>query len=452
MRINLDIDERQVVRLWQAAARRMALVSTDGEPIMVLYPGRPNDGPGADFRDAVIVRGGVLRRGDIEVHVRSNSWWEHRHHVDRAYNRVVLHIALWQDEAAPIRVQNGGRVPLVVLDRYLDNNGGASSYSAFCGVINLPCREAGKRLSSETVAGILDDAGERRFNRKAGQLQSEIAVYGSGQCLYQNIMVALGYSRNKRQFLELARRLPLTRLESLSQGAYDVRDYLVRLQGVLLGTAGLLPSQRPGFTDGEVGEEWLKHLEKVSGDLRPHSVMSRRDWCLFKVRPHNHPVRRLLAMSHLIYRFRREGLQKGIINIMKKAVLDRDERKLESSLNVACGGYWAWHRDFDLVLGRPCSTLLGRERTAEMIVNVLLPFLFIQGRSVSQPARGEETLELYHSYHMLSFNSVTRHMMAQLGLDEGLVNSARRQQGLIHLYRNYCIRGTCATCELKTDH
>jgi hypothetical protein len=61
----------------------------------------------------------------------------------------------------------------------------------------------------------------------------------------------------------------------------------------------------------------------------------------------------------------------------------------------------------------------------------------------------EKSFALYHDYPRSGGNCVERHMTAQLGLNSQLVNSARRQQGLIHIYNTLCIRGRCDVCQLS---
>ena len=46
-------------------------------------------------------------------------------------------------------------------------------------------------------------------------------------------------------------------------------------------------------------------------------------------------------------------------------------------------------------------------------------------------------------------NAIEKHMNNQLGLNSDLVVSARRQQGLIHIYRTLCSQGKCGYCTLK---
>ena len=94
-------------------------------------------------------------------------------------------------------------------------------------------------------------------------------------------------------------------------------------------------------------------------------------------------------------------------------------------------------------------TLLGKNRTAEIIVNVLLPFCFAYGRYKDKSGLAEKALALYSRYPKLEANSLIRHMTRQLGVNKTAVNTAIRQQGLIHIYKNLCTRGRCYECELS---
>ena len=74
----------------------------------------------------------------------------------------------------------------------------------------IPCRGAGYRGNARLIASILDEAGEARFFARAAHFREIIAQSGAGQALYQGIMTALGYSKNKEAMAELAGRLPLS--------------------------------------------------------------------------------------------------------------------------------------------------------------------------------------------------------------------------------------------------
>jgi hypothetical protein len=66
----------------------------------------------------------------------------------------------------------------------------------------------------------------------------------------------------------------------------------------------------------------------------------------------------------------------------------------------------------------------------------------------NEPELMKKALELYDSYPKLAENEITRHMENQLCLKEPAEFTASHQQGLIHIFRNYCREGRCSECPL----
>jgi len=289
-------------------------------------------------------------------------------------------------------------------------------------------------------------AGEKRFRLKADEFRINLVGMAAGQCLYHGIMGALGYVKNKTAFQELATRLPLELLESVPRDV-SIEEYLARQQAWLFGTAGLLPSQRSSWPKPGV-DEWTYRLEKLWSQTPGKVPMSGIDWNLFKVRPSNSPVRRMAGMSYLLWRYRDNGLFNGLMNRLKE---DHPLGQLEDGLIVKGDGYWTDHCDFGAGM-KTNPTLIGSQRAAEIIINVLLPFTFAWSEATGQPDLGERAVCLYRQYPRLTPNAIERHMMAQLGLRGKLVGSVQRQQGLIHLYKTFCTQGRCEDCALGQLH
>ena len=446
-----SLPESQVIEIWQHQLwGRMELATEGGEPVKIIYPGRINDDRGADFRDAVIVTSRGLIKGDIEIHAKSSGWRAHCHHQDPVYNRVILHVVMWHDTEAATNLQNGENVPILVLGKYIKSPVDQSPNWAYPPAgLSMPCLKAAKRVTPGVMAEFLDSAGEKRFSAKAIKFQADLAQMEAGQCLYQGIMGALGYSKNKRPFLELACRVPLQLLESMTQGEMTDEECLARQQALLLGTAGLLPSQRPNWRqENKSGDKWIDKLEKLWDSSRQTVAMSYDAWHLFKVRPSNFPVRRIAAMSYLLWRYRERGIFNEIVDMIGEASIGKDYHRLERGLIVTGNGYWASHFDFGLGIRTGSRTLLGGRRAADIVVNVLLPFTFAWSKISSQPELERKVFDLYRHYPRLAVNAVERHMKSQLGLSGSLVNSARRQQGLIHIYNTLCTQGGCDRCFL----
>jgi len=440
--------ESRVVEIWRdRLPGRTDLVTEDNEPVRIVYPGRLNGDRGADYRDAVIATRQGLLRGDVEIHVKTSSWWAHRHHHDPVYNRVVLHVVFWNDVDRAVILQNGRKVPTLALHKFI---GDLSDVSADPVKIprthTMPCRDAVRRWDKELTGAILDAAGETRFFSRVADFQTELNLAGAGQSLYRGIMGALGYSKNKLQMVELAERMPLRKLESAASGELADYECLAQYHARLAGMAGLLPSQRTGtYYAAQYADNWIAGLERVWDGCRETATMSEDAWAFFKVRPGNLPTRRIAAMCHLLLRYKGEGMLAGLLGRLDEAAGEAGFRGLERALLVTAGSHRVAGAGSGLSGGGCYPALLGRGRAADIVVNVLLPFTIAWG---ARPELAGKALEIYRRYPGLDENALERHMVNQLGIGRYMVSTARRQQGLLHIYKTLCSQGRCGECPL----
>jgi hypothetical protein len=441
------LNEIQVVRIWQEfMSGRTDLATEEGGKVRIVYPGRPNDDRGADLRDAVIATGQGVRRGDIEIHVNSSSWWGHRHHQDPLYNRVILHVVYRHDAATAAVLENGREVPTLVLEKYIGERDATHASPGYCPARPpMPCRAVSSGENAEFVGGVLDAAGDRRFADKVADFRAALPEVGVGQSLYRGIMGALGYTKNKTPMMELARRMTLDRLES-EVAAAPGGAFLAGCQALLMGVAGMLPSQRADCD--RAGDAWVDRLEEAWTAYADITTMSAVNWRFFQVRPGNFPVRRIAAMSYLLSRYRRGGLLAGLVREFEETPLDGGRSGLEEALLVAAEGYWGRHLDFGVPRSRAVPALLGVNRAGVIVVNVLLPFAVAFGETGADPGLVEKAMEMYHRHPVLPVNTLERHMSRQLGIGRYMVNTARRQQGLIYIFKTYCSQGRCGECPI----
>jgi hypothetical protein len=442
--------ERAVIEMWQyRLTGRTDLMTEDGEPIRVVYPGRINDGRGADLLDAVISTNQGLVRGDVEVHVKSSSWRAHGHHQDTAYNRVVLHVVYWHDTKTSICLENGQKVPTLELHKFLEAQ--ASPHTELASPPTrwpMPCRTTIYPRDTGLISRVLDAAGEERFRTKVADFRTQLAQMEASQVLYQGIMEALGYTKNKHQLIKLAHLMPLKRLEAVASGVISDNECLARQQALLVGMAGLLPSQRSSrYLPLTRDDEWVDKLEMLWSSCHERAAMYEDDWHLFKVRPGNLPVRRIVSMSYLLLRYREKGIFE-LVRGLSQETAEAGYGRLAKALQVAADGYWARYLDFGLSGQRSLPALIGTGRAADIMVNIILPFTVAWSQDNSYPELARKALEIYRHYPRLAENTLERHMRKQLRINGYLVNSARRQQGLIHIYRTLCSQGRCHKCPL----
>ncbi|MBN1367667.1 MAG: DUF2851 family protein [Dehalococcoidales bacterium] len=425
-----NLAEYRLVDLWRdLVSREDTLVTENGEPLRIIYPGRLNDDRGADFRDAVIIRGNVIQQGEIELHVNSGDWEAHGHHRNPAYNNVILHVVLEENGSLTMHRANGELLPTLSLRGYLEKRLQAAPSA-------LPCAEIAVG-NPEKVTHLLDEAGEARFRQKVAEFQSELMQTAAGQVLYWGILGALGYSKNKTPCQKLADIVPLRVLASLTQNLSE-KESLLRQQALLLGAAGLLPSLRSVNSNND---KYIVTLEKLWLEHSFTETLASGNWNLFKVRPNNSPLRRLAALSHLVWRYRHNGLSGSLLDLIGDTRVE-NVRELTDAFLVNSSGYWAAHYDFGLACSRFSPALIGADRAGEIIINILLPFIYARENSSGK------SLDMFCHYPVLPANSIEKHLQKQLGLGKGMINSACRQQGLIHIYKTFCIQGKCMECAL----
>lgn len=435
---NSGITEKKVVLFWQEQARKQRCWSdSEGNPVEVLYPGRLNDGRGGDFQDALIVSNNGDKQGCIEVHTRTSRWISHRHHLDPAYNRVILHVVWEKDTAGQTFLQNGQPIPTIALKELPWRKTKARPTKPV-----LPCRGIGKKRSPSFIKEVLSRAGNVRFETAVSNNAKGSKIEQS-QSLFEGIAEALGYSKNKAAFKALACSLPLSELEIIVRSAQTQEDALLQLQAALMGQAGLLPLQR---LQGYQPDDYIKIIADIWSASPRSASLSARDWELFKVRPGNHPLLRIAALSHLLYNWREKGFLDTLLDIVRGAPGERAHNHLESAFLVKSGGYWEDHYDFGCIRSKRISCLLGRPRAAEIVVNVLLPFCRGWGKLNSDSDLSSKALDIYAGYPRLESNAIERHMLKQLSLDSCRLIFARHQQGFIHIYKNFCVQGKCGVC------
>ena len=423
--------ESLLARIWKGQwLQKGPLPSSDGRTVRIRSQGIQNQDRGPDFLGAAILLDDEIVTGDVELHVKSSDWRAHGHYLDPRFNRVILQVVLWDDAKKPAQLESGKLIPTLPLRDYLNGSLDELSVRAEAHTApSLPCRDAGDRLDPDKLGGIMDRSGEERFYLKSASFEVGLILEEPAQVLYCGIMGALGYAKNKKPFQELARLLPLRVLESIAQER-EAENRLVTLQAMLLGAAGLLPSQCEGKSGiGELAT--LPMLEETWRSLNTKPSMSHADWHFFRMHPKNFPTQRLLAAGCLVERYQGQGLLDAVSSLVGEANPGRGAISIEHGLVIP---------DF-----------IGHGRAREITVNVVLPFFFARAQTGSQPKLNQHILELYRTYPKLDENQITRYL-SNLFWGKGkprVISSAQRQQGLIHLYKTFCQDQRCEACPVN---
>jgi hypothetical protein len=438
------IDEALVARLWRAQRfRRDALRTAEGLPVQVVYPGRRRGPPGPDFQDALLAfAGAALQRGGVEVHLRSADWARHGHERDPAYDVTLLHVVLWHDARAAVRRHDGTVVPTLALADYLEAPLAVVAAALPAAPVEWPLAERGAcGPDAAAVIARLEAAGLARFAERQARYAAALDEQGAPDLLAAGLIEATGYGANREPARALATRVPGDALRAAA-GA----DPIV-FEALLLGAAGLLPSQRGRTAD----EPSVVALETAwprwaAGLAEP---LSAGDWRFFGVRPVACPPRRLAGVARLLARTPPDRLLAEAARALRTLAPRPAARALAASLLVeAEAGYWRGHWDFGRASARPLPALLGPERAAETVVNVLLPLLAAWGEALDDEALTAAARACYLHHPPAGDNERLRHMRTQVlgGADRATTGTACRQQGLLHIYATTCGWRRCGAC------
>ena len=446
------LSENDLCHAWQSlgggnGSHRLRTIA--GADISVLQTGARNTGDGPDFLGAVIEVSAPgqrprIVRGDVEMHLRAMDWFSHGHDTNPAFASVILQVV----ESAQGMTEVAG-APVLELRRE-SGRGGQADASAGDGLDALRQAQGAPRrrgmASTLDPLSKLDSLGDARLEERAAAMEGELTVIGAEQTLYEALFRGLGYTRNMTSFQETARLMPLETLRGMTIGAPSERDLVARLTGLLFGTARLLPSQRGGtagrpalFEGADAGvrdafereaeAEWARHPGLES--LGPAS------WQVFRVRPDNHPVRRMAAAVELM---RRWFSGPGLPHDLRGALMDGDASRhgaarLTSLLIVPSDGYWSSRRDFGKGRTSRPSALLGRGRALDIIATAVLPFLLAIADFESDEDLERRVRQLYRVLPSPGESQAARHarqlMGTPAGESGGALLSARRYQGFL---------------------
>ena len=448
------IDEALVQKWWQEQHFfNTNMEAIDRRTIRVLKPGIWNHNEGPDFMHAEIEIDGKLHVGDVEIHVRSSEWYAHKHHLNSRYNRVIAHAVLFNDDFnLRTRLQNGKRIPTVELLKWVAVDTGDLYDNTKATTTDGLCRITGKQLKIETLKGVFESLGRERFLEKMESMRLLRTRLDFEQLLYESIMEALGYERNSKALRELAQQVPFVDFDQKSE---------LEIQAMLFGVAGLLPSQREKPLLPEVTDDSsivaLEELWRASEYAELPPRMAETHWS-FTGRPFNYPTRRIAAMSQLIYRCQ-GSLMMYFLPICEKAVtadtksaLKTVEKELRELLMLEPTGYWEKHSNFGSESTRKIG-LIGKSRAVDIIINKILPVAYIWAVEAESQQLQEAVLRLYSVGSKSTGNNIISKVNKQIFTTETqqmhhLEPTAKIEQGIIRLYKNYCADWLCDLCPI----
>lgn len=446
----LYMTERHLQAVWLEQKYFKKITTEDGLPIKVLSPGIWNAEAGPDFLKAHLQVGNTEIRGDIELHLSQDSWYHHQHHQDKRYDNVILHVSFWRpSEKRAITTSAGNPIFCVFLKDHLTVSEtrllklidlDLYPYQRFVG--NGRCaNQLFSSLPDQKTLSLFRSASLWRLEQKYLHLQEKLGI--NSDFLVGGMAMALGFKHNAEAFLETYLQLKTLKY----QDEYTLFSYA-------LGICGFF--NQP-FLQRWSGSSFYKMLKNTFNKHFFSENLHRISLRLDKIRPANHPVRRLIVMAKLLVDKNIKDLQSRMNEewhhcrqLVPKIRWRTLWKKLIEILPNYADDYWEHHYTFDTKSRAKSMTLIGNDLKKEILLNIYFPLLY---QEISKRNDAEEKKAFESFYAILPATKAKKttyltHRFFGNTNREHTLTHADLQQGAYQIHKDFCIHyeASCIGC------
>lgn len=208
---SLKFREELLHQLWvNGAFIQRPLYTETGQGVKILYPGELNNSDGPDFLCAKILIGGLLYHGAVEIHWRSKDWFTHKHHHDKNYENVILHVVAEEGKISTVYTSSGIRPPTINVFQHLPSN--FQSFVDHQSENHLPCNGLIRSISPDVFSRQVESAQQEYLDKKVDAFlqyydQQNISSEAWKRALFITLCDALGVPSNREQMRGIANDL-----------------------------------------------------------------------------------------------------------------------------------------------------------------------------------------------------------------------------------------------------
>ena len=376
--------------------------TTDGKSVEIVSVGEHNNDAGPDYSHARVRIDGKEWVGNSEIHVCSSDWTKHHHHLDKAYDNVILHVVRTADK--PVFNSRGELVPQCELNYPSDKDYLSELFAAAqqmdSAVGRIGCAEQLLRDPNLLTEGWRNTLLYKRLECKRASIERllEITKGSWEHALYISLARNFGFHTNSLPFEQLAINTPLSILQKH-------RNSLFQLTAILMGQAGLLEVKDERLRDEGLAKEYAFMQAKFG--LTP---MNASIWKHSKLRPQNSPELRIRQFAQLLYQS----------DSLLSKILDTDDLKeLEALFAV---------------------DKMGKSSIDILLINTVIPYKYAYAKHRNKSLNAQALMAQIPAEN----NTIIRQWRI-LGQQ---IKNAADTQALLHLYQNYCQHHECINCEV----
>jgi len=203
--------------IWQYKLFNQQDLQTDeGKSLAILEQGQLNTNSGPDFFNAKVKIGDTVWAGNIEIHTKSNHWYQHNHQTDKAYDNVILHVVFENDRI--IKRTDGSEIPTLSLQHKIHATVALKWQQLQNHMGWIPCEKSIHLIDDFTWLQWKNRLIVERLQSKAGQITQLLKQTKNNwdACFYIMLSKAFGMKVNQMPFEQLAQSLPFTILQKHS--------------------------------------------------------------------------------------------------------------------------------------------------------------------------------------------------------------------------------------------
>lgn len=397
------------------------LVSTEGETISIQQFGELNTHAGADFFNSKIKIGETLWAGNVEMHLNSSDWKKHGHSDDRAYDNVILHVVLEEDE--PIFRESGQRIPCLELKKRISEKLSKTYLKLLHNEFWIPCQHHFFEVSEMKRNLWLDRLLTERLESKTEAIAQRLDQNNGHweETFYQFLARNFGVKVNNDAFEQLARATPLLHLGKHKNGLFQI-------EAMLFGQSGLLEKEFEDDYPNRLKKEYVFLQKKYN--LEPISAVN---WKFMRLRPANFPTIRIAQFARLIFQS---------VHLFSKILEVKKVEDIEKLFSVELSDYWESHYTFDNE-SIERSKKLGKTAIHLFVINTVAPVLFLYGLRKGEEKYRDTAFRLLENLKPEKNSIITG--WKHLGVEP---DSAYQTQGLLQLKNEYCNKKRCLECAI----
>jgi hypothetical protein len=402
------------------------LKTSAGEQITIFHPGFRNTHAGPDFSNARIKIGEIEWIGNVEIHIYSSGWRAHKHHIDGAYENVVLHVVWAEDEK--VTRMDGTVVPTLQLQNRVDE-GLMLKYNTI--VLNpqpIPCGSTIPQVRQITRYSMLDKALSERLQKKSNEVSKILDETHNDweETCYRILLSNFGFKVNAQPMMELAKALPY-------KIVMKHVDKITQVEALLFGQAGMLDDTHKDSYFVLLKREYSLLSHKF--DLE-HNKLNKAIWKFLRLRPANFPTVRIAQVAALLHTHQ---------NIFSKLLSATGLAELQRVFSVDVSEYWKHHYLFDKYMQEGVSSL-GKSSIENVIVNTVVVLLVAYGKLKDDQSIVDRAVEILQS--IKPEENIILKKWSALGVRAA---NAFDSQALIELHNSYCMKKRCLDCTIGSS-